>query len=180
MHQLARLALGAVVLAAACSRPETQADAPNTSAAASGDVAPAPVGQSALALAAAVRDTTGNTLVVYKSPTCGCCKNWESHMREAGFKVVSIDTADVSPVKRDHGVTHDLASCHTALIAGYVIEGHVPAEDVKRLIAERPNVAGLAVPGMPMGSPGMEGPISQRYDVVAFGKDGKREVFAKH
>ncbi|HEX7090828.1 MAG TPA: DUF411 domain-containing protein [Longimicrobiales bacterium] len=119
-------------------------------------------------------------VVVYKSPTCGCCAKWVEHMREAGFRLEVHDTADVSAIKAQHGVTRDLQSCHTALVDGYVLEGHVPAEVVRRFLAERPMFAGLAVPGMPMGAPGMEGPRKDRYDVVAFRRDGTREVYSSH
>jgi hypothetical protein len=121
----------------------------------------------------------GPTMTVFKSPTCGCCKDWVDHARKHGFKVVSRDIADVTPTKKAHGVPEKLYSCHTALVGGYVIEGHVPADLVQKLLKERPKVAGLAVPGMPMGSPGMEGPISQRYDVLTFDKAGKTTVYAK-
>lgn len=117
--------------------------------------------------------------VVYKSPTCGCCVGWADHLREHGFRVQSNDVSDVTKYKVRHGVPASLGSCHTAVIDGYVIEGHVPAADIKRLLAKRPDVAGLAVPGMPTGSPGMSGP-PQRYNVVAFERDGDMEVFARH
>lgn len=119
-------------------------------------------------------------MVVYRSPTCGCCLGWVEHVREAGFRVRIEDRTDLAPVKAELGVPADLASCHTARIGGYVIEGHVPAEDVRRLLAERPDVKGLAVPGMPEGSPGMEGPDPDPYAVVAFDGEGGREVFARH
>lgn len=118
-------------------------------------------------------------MVVYKSPTCGCCQKWVEHVQAAGFQVEVRDTADVTPVKNENGLPQHLASCHTALVDGYVIEGHVPADVIRRLLAERPQVTGIAVPGMPMGSPGMEGPISQRYDVLTFDKAGKTTVYAK-
>ena len=122
----------------------------------------------------------GPTMTVFKSPTCGCCKDWVSHARTHGFKVVARDIADVAPTKRAHGVPEALYSCHTALVGGYVIEGHVPADLVQKLLKERPKgVAGLAVPGMPMGSPGMEGPIKQKYDVLTFDKSGRTAVYAK-
>ena len=122
----------------------------------------------------------GDTLVVYKSPTCGCCEKWVEHMRTNGFHVVVHDTADVSPVKARAGVTAPLASCHTAFVAGYAVEGHVPAEDVRRLLRERPPVTGLAAPGMPNGSLGMEGRGRDSYDVVAFTRDAGAAVFASH
>lgn len=117
---------------------------------------------------------------VHKSPTCGCCTAWVGHLRDAGFRVEVEDTNDLPAVKREAGVPFDLQSCHTAVVEGYVVEGHVPAEDVRRLLAERPEVRGLAVPGMPVGSPGMEGPNPQPYDVIAFREDGSREVFASY
>lgn len=123
---------------------------------------------------------TAADVVVYKSPTCGCCKGWVKHMRESGFSVEVHDRSDVSPVKRQLGVPRHLQSCHTAKVGNYVIEGHVPANDIKRLLNEKPDVAGLTAPGMPMGSPGMEGPRKDRYDVLTFKPDGKTSVFASH
>ena len=130
--------------------------------------------------AAGAEDAEGVKAMVYKSPTCGCCSKWIDHLEANGFEVESKDVVDVAPVKRMNGVPMNLASCHTAIIGGYFIEGHVPAEDVKRLLAERPDVVGLAVPNMPMGSPGMEGPRSERYSVLAVKKDGSVEVFSQH
>ena len=118
-------------------------------------------------------------LVVYKSPTCGCCKKWVSHMRENGFSVEVHEQYDVTPKKDEYGVPRRLRSCHTATIGGYVVEGHVPADVVRRLLAEKPEVAGIAVPGMPMGSPGMEGYRKDAYDVVSFGKNGKTGIYAR-
>jgi hypothetical protein len=119
-------------------------------------------------------------VVVYKSPTCGCCTEWVTHVRRHGFRVKPEDVADLQAVKERHRVPGDLQSCHTALVGGYVIEGHVPADLMERLLRERPKVAGLAVPGMPVGSPGMEvpGARAERYRVLAFTRDGKTEVFA--
>lgn len=128
--------------------------------------------------ARATRDTA--VVTVYKSPTCGCCTAWVDHMRASGFRVAAIDTNDVDAVKRQHGVAAEHGSCHTALVGGYVLEGHVPASDVRRLLAERPAITGLAVPGMPAGSPGMEGPVSEPYRVIAFTRGGGTSVFAKH
>lgn len=125
-------------------------------------------------------DTASSTLVVYKSPTCGCCTAWVDHMKENGFTVEVHDTVDVTPIKQELGMASRLYSCHTAFIGGYAFEGHVPASDVQRLLRERQPVAGLAVPGMPSGSPGMEGPIKQRYDVLAFDRNGRTTVFASH
>ncbi len=116
---------------------------------------------------------------VYKSPTCGCCDKWIDHLRAEGFRVRATDVADVGPIKTENGLPPALAACHTAFVGGYVVEGHVPAADVRRLLDERPDVAGLAVPGMPIGSPGMEGPNPERYQVLSFGESGV-EVFAEH
>ena len=117
------------------------------------------------------------TMTVYKSPTCGCCRAWVDHAREAGFEVTVHDTADMAGIKDQRGVAAELRSCHTADVDGYVLEGHVPADLVQRLLRERPRAAGLAVPGMPMGSPGMEGPYTDRYDVVAFDAQGNQRVY---
>lgn len=121
-------------------------------------------------------------LVVHKSPTCGCCTGWVKHMRDAGFAVEVHDEADVETVKRRVGVPADKGSCHTAEIAGYFIEGHVPAADVKRLLKERPDAKGLTAPGMPMGSPGMEMPDGRTppYVVELVKRDGSTELFARH
>lgn len=117
------------------------------------------------------------TITVYKSPTCGCCKSWVEHLEKHGFKVSAHDVMDMGPIKDQFGVSTALESCHTAMVDGYVIEGHVPADVIARLLKERPQVAGLAVPGMPMGSPGMEGPYKERYDVIAFSRDGQTQVY---
>jgi hypothetical protein len=120
------------------------------------------------------------TITVYKDPSCGCCKNWIEHLVKHGYRVDAKDTPQMTEIKRTLGVPEALTSCHTAVVNGYLIEGHVPAEDVDRLLRQKPKVAGLAVPGMPMGSPGMEGPRSQRYQVLSFDKSGKTTVFANH
>jgi len=117
---------------------------------------------------------------VWKTPTCGCCGKWVSHMRAAGFRVEVTDVDNVDPIKVANGVPLKLASCHTALVGGYVIEGHVPAADVRRLLKEKPGILGLAAPGMPPGSPGMDVPGSPPYDVLSLGKDGKTAVYATH
>jgi len=119
-------------------------------------------------------------ITVYKSPTCGCCKKWVSHLRDNGFTVVAHDVQSVVPYKIKNGVTQELASCHTATVNGYTIEGHVPASDIKRLLKEKPKITGLAVPGMPMGSPGMEGNRKDAYNVVSFDADGNLKVFSSY
>ncbi len=134
----------------------------------------------ALSLAAPAAWADNAKVVVYKSPTCGCCTKWIDHLEENDIDVESQDVRDVSPIKRANGVPPGMTACHTALAGGYFIEGHVPAEDVKRLLKERPEIAGLTVPGMPIGSPGMEGPHPERYRVFAVGRDGKLSTFATH
>ena len=119
-------------------------------------------------------------VTVYKSPTCGCCGKWVEYMQANGFAATTTNMADVGPIKAEHGVPAPLHSCHTSLVGGYVIEGHVPAEDIRRLLREKPAIVGLAAPGMPAGSPGMDVPNSPAYDVLAFDKAGKTKVFATH
>jgi len=130
---------------------------------------------SASALAA-----TPDEITVYKSPTCGCCSSWVDHLRESGFRVKTVDTTDLGKVKAAAGVTPEIASCHTAVVDGYLIEGHVPPEDIRRLLKEHPQVKGLAVPGMPAGAPGMDVPNPQHYQVLTFDSQGKTTVFAEH
>jgi hypothetical protein len=132
------------------------------------------------AFSSGAEETEEPKAMVYKTATCGCCSKWIDHLEADGFEVSSKNVQNVAPVKRMNGVPMNLASCHTAIIGGYFVEGHVPAEDVKRLLAERPDIAGLAVPDMPMGSPGMEGPKSEAYSVLAVNKDGSVEVFSRH
>jgi hypothetical protein len=120
-------------------------------------------------------------LTVYKSPTCGCCAKWVDYMQANGFTAAVTNLPDVTAVKIKHGVPRQLASCHTTLVGGYVIEGHVPVEDVRRLLKDKPaNVIGLAAPGMPAGSPGMDVPNSPPYDVVAFDRNGGTKIYATH
>lgn len=124
---------------------------------------------------------TGNAAVeVWKAASCECCEGWVRHMRAAGFDVTVHTVDDVTPMKRMAGVPDDLASCHTARVGGYVLEGHVPAEDVTRLLAERPQARGLAVPGMPQDAPGMDMASGQPYQVMLFGAAGGPQVFARH
>ena len=126
------------------------------------------------------KESDAQTVTVYKSPTCGCCKNWVAHLEANGFRVIAHDTQDMDSVKREHGVPASLASCHTALVEGYVIEGHVPASAIKRLLKERPSVAGLTVPGMPMGSPGMEGPRKDAYNALLFNRSGDAAIYESY
>ena len=119
-------------------------------------------------------------ITVYKDPGCGCCKSWIEHLIKHGYRVDAKDTPDMTEIKRTLGVPDALTACHTAVVNGYLIEGHVPAADIDRLLAQKPRVAGLAVPGMPAGSPGMEDAGTQRYQVLTFDKTGKTGVFASH
>jgi len=121
-------------------------------------------------------------IIVYKDPSCGCCTKWVEHLRSMGFHPEVHDRSDMDALKRSLGVPAALQSCHTAVAGRYVIEGHVPAADVKRLLAAAPKeVIGIAVPGMPAGSPGMEvSGRAERYDVIAFAADGTTKLFAQH
>ena len=134
-----------------------------------------------LALIACVQAAAAATIEVVKSPYCGCCTQWIEYLRHEGFDVNVTEAEDLTPAARALGVPDELRSCHTASIEGYAIEGHVPAEDIRRLLAERPDAAGIAVPGMPIGSPGMEqGDRRQAYETILFRRDGRRQVFARH
>ncbi len=124
----------------------------------------------AVALATGVRADTGPAIKVSKDPNCGCCNGWVAHLRRNGFTATVVETADMQAVKTRLGVPAELNSCHTAEIAGYIVEGHVPAQAIRRLLAERPDALGVAVPGMPIGSPGMEGGRPEIYEVLLFGK----------
>jgi hypothetical protein len=126
----------------------------------------------------ATQQSAAADIVVYKSPNCGCCGKWVKHMEEAGFSVDVENRHDLTPIKREHGVPGRVQSCHTAKAGDYLVEGHVPADLVKRMLDEKPDIKGLAVPGMPMGSPGMEGPYKDDYQILAIGKDGKLSVYA--
>lgn len=120
----------------------------------------------------------GTTVTVYKSPTCQCCAKWVDHLRAAGFTVVVHDTSDLAGVMAQNGVPPQMTSCHTAKVGGYVIEGHVPADLIAKALKEHSAIAGLAVPGMVIGSPGMEGGAAQQYDVVAWTAGGQMSLYA--
>tara|TARA_R110002110_G_scaffold29981_5_gene106443 strand:- start:1359 stop:1871 length:513 start_codon:yes stop_codon:yes gene_type:complete len=125
-------------------------------------------------------NTNISEVTVYKSPTCDCCKKWVSHLRDAGFKVTEKDRYNMTNIKSDLSVSRNLQSCHTSIVDGYVVEGHVPADDIKRMLLEQPDVLGLTVPGMPKGSPGMESQQSDSYDVLSFNNNGQTEVYASY
>ncbi len=127
----------------------------------------------------AARAAAAPVVTVYKSPLCGCCGGWVEHMRRSGFEVRVNSVSDLAPYREKLGVPLGLASCHTAEVGGYAVEGHVPAEDVRRLLRERPDARGLAVPGMVPGSPGMDGPASA-YATLLFDARGRYRIFAQH
>jgi hypothetical protein len=135
----------------------------------------------ACATAPALASPHADTMIVHFDPGCGCCSDWVAHIREAGFTVETRATRQMSRIKDDLGIPPELASCHTGEIAGYIVEGHVPADAVMRLLRERPDAAGISVPGMPIGSPGMEVPgmDNDSYAVVLFGAGGARP-FARY
>jgi hypothetical protein len=121
------------------------------------------------------------SMTMFKSPSCGCCGKWVEHVEKHGFTVKTVPTADMQAVKQRLKVPASLASCHTTVVGGYVVEGHVPASDIKRLLATKPKARGIAVAGMPMGSPGMEhGNHREPYATMLMGRDGKATVFARH
>lgn len=117
---------------------------------------------------------------VYKSPTCGCCKGWVKHLEQNGFAVKAHDVSDVSAARQFLGMPQQLGACHSAKVGNYLVEGHVPAADIHKLLKEKPKALGIAVPGMPPGSPGMESPHPVRYETLLVGKDGSTKVFARH
>lgn len=134
-----------------------------------------------LALMMSASVWAGNEITVYKSPSCSCCNKWVKHLEENGFEVKAENVTDVISYKIKYGVTPSLASCHTAVVDGYTIEGHVPASDIKRLIKEKPALRGLSVPQMPVGTPGMEqGDRKDPYKVISFDHEGRTGVFTDY
>ncbi len=142
----------------------------------------AALGCAVVLVVAALEAQVPPTMTVQRDPGCGCCLGWVAHLEKAGFRVSVSESPTMDIVKDRRGVPRSARSCHTGMVAGYVIEGHVPAADVLRLLKDRPNVKGLAVPGMPIGSPGMEAANGrvQPYDVLAFDAQGRTRVFASH
>jgi len=131
-------------------------------------------GVGGLAIAA---PSPGPEISVYKNASCGCCKKWVEHLQAAGFRVTVHDTSTLAGVMERYGVPRKLTACHTAVVDGYVIEGHVPADVIQRLLKERPGIAGVAVPGMPAGSPGMESETPARFYILTFDKNGTTSVY---
>ena len=134
-----------------------------------------------LPFAGTVLAADDNEIVVYKSPNCGCCTGWVRYLEKKGFKVLAHNTDELNEIKAKLGLTdRRLMSCHTAVVDGYVVEGHVPADDIKRLLSERPNIAGITAPGMPQLSPGMHSETPKGYDVLSFDADGNTEVYSSY
>jgi hypothetical protein len=178
MMQTLRLTALLVVLAVAgCS----QSGAPQT-AAQSGDADAGAALAATLAEDGAAMAADRLLVVVHKNESCGCCNQWVEHLKQNGFHVKVRDVSNMGPIKDHVGIPVAKGSCHTGLIGGYFVEGHVPASDVRRLLAEHPDAKGLTVPGMPAGSPGMETPDGkvQPYDVLLVARDGSTSVFAHH
>ncbi|MGR9117594.1 MAG: DUF411 domain-containing protein [Gammaproteobacteria bacterium] len=122
--------------------------------------------------------SSSKEVLVYRSPTCGCCGKWVNHLKDNGFTVKDVVTDEVSVIKEKYGVPNELVSCHTAIVDGYVIEGHVPASDIKVMLNSKPQISGISVPGMPRGTPGMEmGELKDAYKVIAFDKQNRQQVF---
>jgi hypothetical protein len=120
-------------------------------------------------------------ITVHRSPSCNCCGKWVEHLKQNNFKVNDIVSEDVQAIKNKYGITTQLASCHTALVGGYVVEGHVPANDIRKLLKDKPDVVGITVPGMPSGTPGMEmGSKKDAYQVISFDKSNQRQVFTSY
>lgn len=174
----AAIALGSLTVMTACARtPEAtsgNAPAPVAQIPTTADAGPTQSSQRA--------DATLPRMVVHKSASCGCCGSWVDHIRAAGFQVEVRDSDNLNPVKERVGVPLGKGSCHTAEVGGYFVEGHVPAQDIKRLLAQKPDAKGLVLPGMPAGSPGMEMPdgTTQPYTVELVGRDGAITAFARH
>lgn len=122
----------------------------------------------------------GKEITVHKSPACGCCGGWAEYLRGEGFRVTIVEQYDLSGIRARYGITPELQSCHTAVVDGYAIEGHVPADDIWRLISERPKAVGLTAPGMPTMSPGMQSIEPKGYDVLLFGRDGETSVYSRY
>jgi hypothetical protein len=125
------------------------------------------------------KSANATEIEIYKSPYCGCCSQWAAHLEANGFRVSVRNINDLGPIKAANNVTPELAACHTAIVDGYVVEGHVPVDLIQRLLAERPDAIGIAVPGMPSSAPGMDMPTGEPYTVLIFDKDGRTGVYAE-
>ena len=169
-NRFSLIALAAALALGACAKEETRTPLAETAAQVAA-TAPAP--------AQVASASSADTVKVYKDPNCGCCSKWADHMRANGFTVETVDLPDLTMVKQRYAIGESLQSCHTAVIGDYAFEGHVPADVIRKFLDEKPSVAGLAVPGMPMGSPGMEGAGKDRYDVLTFDRAGRTTVYAQ-
>lgn len=139
-----------------------------------------PVGRDVAQAPIALDQTEPIPMTIYLSPTCGCCEGWVEHISEEGFDITLEYRENMSPVKEEHGVRPEHSSCHTAVVNGYVIEGHVPGNVVRQFLADAPAVRGITAPGMPVGSPGMEsGDVIEAYDVLTFTSEGRTEVYSR-
>ena len=169
----AALTIAAIVGIVGCSKDSTPGQTSATVAA-----APATTTD---ANAASLASNNGELIPikVYKDPNCGCCKDWVKHLEANGFKVETMDMPDLSLLKEKYAVKPELQACHTAIVGGYVVEGHVPADVIKQMLKEKPAIAGVAVPGMPQGSPGMESAGKERYNVLTFDRAGRTTVYAQ-
>ena len=171
------IVLAAAVVLSACGKEETRISLEETAQVEYQPAEQAPAETAAPAQVASATDP--NTVKVYKDPNCGCCSKWVDHMRANGFTVETMDLPDLTMVKQRYAIGQSLQSCHTAVIGDYAFEGHVPADVIKKFLEEKPSVAGLAVPGMPSGSPGMEGATKDKYDVLTFDRAGRTTVYAQ-
>jgi len=128
-----------------------------------------------------MKSAAGQEIVIYKSPTCGCCTKWASYLEDNGFSVTQIKTQNLNTLKQNQRIPSNLSSCHTAIVDGYIVEGHVPVNAINRMLKEKPAIKGITVPGMPIGSPGMEqGTRKQPYDVLAIHADGSTAIYESH
>ncbi len=174
-HQRSALIIAAVFGIVGCSKASTPDQSASTAA------VPAAAAAASDANAATLASNTGEPIAikVYKDSQCGCCKEWVKNLEANGFKVETMDMPDLSMIKEKYGVKPELQACHTAIVNGYVVEGHVPPDLIKKMLKEKPAIAGLAVPGMPQGSPGMEGATKERYNVLTFDRAGHTTVYAQ-
>ncbi len=167
--------IAAAFLVAACSK----APAVNQSATSSSATVASTPAQAPVAATLTANDGKLIPIKVYKDPNCGCCKEWVKHLEANGFQVETMDMPDMSMVKQKYGVKQEIQACHTAIVGDYVVEGHVPADLIKQMLKDKPKIAGIAVPGMPQGSPGMDGATKERYDILTFDRAGRTTVYAQ-
>ena len=181
MKLFSGFAVAMAFAAAACTTKQPEPAAKESGSAATPAATDTPSGVSAPQRGGASATPSASlvSIKVYKTPTCGCCKAWVEHLEQNGFKAEVVDMPDLSAVKAKYGVAPQHQSCHTAVVGDYTIEGHVPADLIMKMLNEKPAIAGLAVPGMPAGSPGMEGASKESYDVLTFDRAGRTTVYAQ-